>query len=265
MELPANCNLFLLTTPEKAPVAFNFDLPLAHFAYRIGQGPHLYRTDLRYSPKGGILVADIKSYTGEGRTDHIVREVEQECLKRSFRGVFFDFESVFRPELKQTLEQLAPVFQNYNWTLFLPESYAFSSPAVKIVIPTAISGGSLRQWLLDQIQVYGSDRLAVGLEWTAMDFTLPAYHGQGKPLDQKELASLRSERGNSVYFSDELCAHYFTYMNTGSDAHFVLYDDGASVARKLRLAASLGISDAFLPIPEEISCLEELLGKKKCN
>ena len=55
------------------------------------------------------------------------------------------------------------------------------------------------------------------------------------------------ERQPSVFFSDELCAHYFTFMSRQNGAHFILFDDLSSVRKKLHVARSLGISDALLP------------------
>lgn len=259
MELPSNCTLFLMATPLATSHLATCRFPLAHLAYRVGNGPHLYRTDLRYPAKGGVLVADRVGFTGGGNGEQLAQQVERECLRNGFSGAFFDFEGAVDPTLQAAITALLPVFQRHNWKLYLPEPYAVIAPASQIVISSALSGGSLRQRLSEVISQYGADHVTIGLEWVRMDFTLPATGGVGKPLSPAELEQLRSQRGHAVYFSDELCAHYFTYMNTGSDAHFVLFDDTASIVKKLLIAASLGISQAFLPIPEDSAQLHELL------
>ena len=43
-----------------------------------------------------------------------------------------------------------------------------------------------------------------------------------RPLTAEGLRRLRE--GKSVYFSDDLCARYFTYRS-GSENHYVLFDD----------------------------------------
>lgn len=258
MELPSNCEVYLIATPEFS-AALSSRLPLVHYAYRIGNGPHLFRTDLRYPAKGGILAADIGDFNGTGNSDGFVAEVERECGAHGFRGAFFDLDGESIVCLQKAFESLANSFRRRNQVLYVTEPYAFSSPAVQIVISTAISGGTLRQRLEDAMQRYGKDHVTLGVEWSAMDFTLPATSAAGKALSPAELSHLRVQCGRSTYFSDELCAHYFTYMNTGQDAHFVLFDDAASVTRKLRIAASLGITTAFLPIPEDRTLLDTLL------
>ncbi len=67
------------------------------------------------------------------------------------------------------------------------------------------------------------------------------------------------EREPAVFFSNELCAHYFTYMNRQNGAHFVLFDDAASIRKKLYLARSLDISDALLPYPAVADILRDIL------
>ena len=70
------------------------------------------------------------------------------------------------------------------------------------------------------------------------------------PLTREELRQRLEERAPSVFFSSELCAHYFTYMSRESGAHFVLFDDGATLRRKLEAAQSLDIRTVLAPWPE---------------
>ncbi len=100
--------------------------------------------------------------------------------------------------------------------------------------------------------------MVLGLEWAAEDFSLPAASGSGQALSWDELERLLAQHGGSAYFSDELCAHYFTYMHTGQSAHFVLYDTPASMAKKLITAAALGIREGFLPDPGRSDYLDQL-------
>ena len=99
----------------------------------------------------------------------------------------------------------------------------------------------------------------MAVERAAEDFFLPAPDGQGQPLTQSELAARLESLSPSVFFSDELCAHYFTYMNRQSGAHFVLFDDAGSIRKKLRMAAALGIGSALFYYPEVSDLLPEIL------
>ena len=67
------------------------------------------------------------------------------------------------------------------------------------------------------------------------------------------------QRTPSVFFSDQLCAHYFTYMSRENGAHFVLFDDAGSIRKKLLLARNLGIRQAVLAYPQVDDLLEDIL------
>ena len=106
---------------------------------------------------------------------------------------------------------------------------------------------------------YGAGRVALAVERAAEDFFLPSPTGQGMPLTREELQERLEERAPSVFFSSELCAHYFTYMSRQNGAHFVLFDDAGSIRKKLQTARSLGITAAVLAYPQVDDLLEEIL------
>lgn len=259
MELPQACKLYLMTQPEQVAQATQYGLDAAYLAYRVGNGPHLFRVHSPVTPRYGIMVLDNGGFNGQGKPETFCQEVLRECGARSFSGAFFDFDGPPNPVLKRAVELLAPAFQHRRWTLYVPEGYALPSPSVKVVVSTALSGGSLRQRLSEAAAAYGPERVALGLEWVAEDFALPALNGAGTRLERSELDRLLSERSPAVYFNHDLCAHYFTYMNTGQSAHFVLYDDASSMAKKLHIAAELGIREGFLPQPQSEALLRNLL------
>lgn len=265
MNLPPNMNLYLIITPQTAPQAYDCPLPLAHYAYRIGKGPHLFRTDSHNSAHGGILVTDLDEHSETRNFDNLLREIDWECTTRGYQGVFFDLETPPNPMFQKMMESLALNFQRRNRFIYLPEPYAFSSPAIKAVVPTALSSGSLRHRLEQAAQRFGPEQVALGIEWARTDFALPATSSGGRSLTEAELIQLRNRFGHAIYFSEDLCAHYFTYMNVGNNAHFVLFDDAASISKKLQLAALLNIHTAFLPFPEENHLQRGLLsqGDKK--
>ena len=114
----------------------------------------------------------------------------------------------------------------------------------RILIGTALSGGSLRELLEEAVAKYDVTQLALGVERTAMNFPLPCRGGYGTPLTPEKLAALRRSCGAPVFFSEALCAKYFTYR-AGGETRLVLFDDDETVHRKLTLAQSLGIEEAF--------------------
>lgn len=258
LELPEDLKLYLMTQPQHVAQARRRGLTPAHMLYRVGNGPHLFRSRSPVSAQGGVMVLDHRGFDGRGNAEPFCQEVIRECASRGFQGVFCDFEGAAIPVLQRSVERLAGAFQRRGWSLYVPENYAPSSSAVKVVVPTALSGGSLQQHLARAVQSYGAERVALGLEWVAEDFSLPAASGSGQALSLDELERLLAQHGGSAYFSDELCAHYFTYMHTGQSAHFVLYDTPASMAKKLITAAALGIREGFLPDPGRDDYLDRL-------
>ena len=53
----------------------------------------------------------------------------------------------------------------------------------------------------------------------------------------------------AVFFSQELCARYFTYMQD-QETHFVLFDDESTLRQKLKTGEAMGFSTAFFMWPE---------------
>ena len=60
-----------------------------------------------------------------------------------------------------------------------------------------------------------------------------------------EKEELLEQEQPAVFFSEDLCARYFTYRRE-NETRFVLFDDAETISRKLRLGAELGFSAAFL-------------------
>lgn len=259
-----NPTLYLLVPPHLRREAEHYEVTPAHLAYRVGSGPHLFRTQLPTPLRGGIMVLEHRGFDGTGNAETFCQEIVRECAARSFQGVFFDLEGEPVPVLERAIALLTPTFQKRGWMLYIPPCYAPNTTAGKVVIPTALSGGSLRHHLRETIDTYGAERVVLGLQWSREDFLLPAKEGSGTPLSADELNALKQKRRPNIYFSDDLCANYFTYMPTGESPHFVLFDDAASMAKKIDLAREMGIQEAFLPYPdsqEELSVL--LSGRKK--
>lgn len=262
MTTPNDIVLNLLISPQRRSEASRYCLTPAHLAYRVGGGPHLFRTQLPTPLNGGIMVLDREGFQGDGKVEPFIQEVVRECAARGFQGVFCDFEGTPTPTLERIIAMLSSAFQKREWSLYVPQGYADHAPNAKVVVPTALSGGSLRHYLREAMDHYGTQRVVLGLQWSREDFTLPARSGSGTPLSVAELNDIRQKRRPSVYFSDDLCAHYFTYMPTGESPHFVLFDDADSMSKKLDLARNLGIREAFLPYPDPPEELSRLLAER---
>lgn len=251
---------YILTAPPGCTQqAAAFGLPVGHMAYRVGPGARLLRASIPADLRGGLMVVDGSGFNGQGDAAAFCQQVLRECAARGFAGVILDLEGPPHPVLGQIVSRLAGPLSHRGWPLYVPEEYAHCSDQTKVILPSALSGGSLALRLSEAVQHYGAERVALGVQRTAEDFSLPSPTGSGVPLSREELSRRIQARGAATFFSDELCAHYFTYLSRHSGAHFVLFDDAGSIRKKLRMARELGLNACILAWPEVDDILPQIL------
>lgn len=251
--------LILTAPPTAAREATSHGLPVGHMAYRVGPGAHLLRANIPINLRGGLMVVDGGGFDGRGDAASFSQQVIRECSARGFDGVILDFEGRPHPLLGQIVNRLGTLLSRRNWPLYVTEEYAGFSDQARVIIPSALSGGSLSQRLSEAVERYGAERVALGVQRVAEDFTLPAPSGSGTPLSRQELSRRIESRGAAIFFSDELCAHYFTYMSRQNGAHFVLFDNAGSIRKKLQIARNLGLHACILAWPEVEDILTQIL------
>lgn len=251
--------LILTTPPDQSRAVLALGVPVAHMAYRVGGGPHLYRSNMPVAVRGGLMVIDDAGFDGQGESAPFCQEVIRECVARNFDGIVCDFEARPFSVLGKIVAELGEQTHRRGWPLYVTEPYARFSDKTKVLISTALSGGSLRQRLEEAAEQYGAERVALAVERVTQDFFLPSPSGQGVPLTQEELEKRMERLAPSVFFSNELCAYYFTYMSPQNGAHFILFDNAASIRKKLQVAQSLEITDALIPYPQVTDLLPEIL------
>ena len=151
-------HLILAAAPTEVMAARAYGLTLAHMAYRVGGGPHLFRANLPVSARGGLLLVSDSGFDGRGSPGPFCQEVLRECSARGYTGVICDFDRHF-PVLGRAVAELSPLLQRQGWPLYVPESYGRYSETARVLIPTALSGGTdaltradLRQNLEDVAQ-----------------------------------------------------------------------------------------------------------------
>jgi hypothetical protein len=176
--------------------------------------------------------------------------------------VIADFEGPVSDARTAFLCRLGEVLARNRRQLLVPEPYGRLAPTARVLISTALSGGTLRQRLEEAAAVYGGDRLALDLQRLRMDFPLPCPSGEGRPLTGPELEGLLEKREPSLFYSGDLCAKYFTYTENGA-GHFVLFDDAGTLSRKIRAGQELGIPFGLLQFPEVEDLLPQLFPRKR--
>jgi len=254
--------LYLAVTPEKLREASRYTDRLAHVAYRIGKEGRLVRRDLLARTRGGLMVLGDRDGGPVRDPAALCRDVWRECGNRGYGGVLADFEQTPASDKAAFLSALSRVLARNGKWLFVPESYGAQAGQAVVMICTALSGGNLRQRMEEAVQRFGRGRVALDLQRLRMSFPLPCPSGEGDPLTGQDLSALLEKKQQSVFYSSDLCAKYFTDTD-GSGSRFVLFDDADTLRRKIHLGQELGIAAAFLMYPEVEDVLPDLLGQRK--
>lgn len=196
-------------------------------------------------PRGGLM--GLRDRGGALRTAApLCRAIVSECRKNGYRGVLADLDPTAQDRLP-FLTQLSRALIAQGRVLYCPMQ--LPAEGARLLVGTAVSGGSLRALLESAVNRFGAERLALDLERVRMDFPLPCPTGCGVPLKAEEFDVLRRKAPDAVFYSRELMANYFTY-SSAEGTRFVLFDDAQTLRKKCALAASLGIEEAFVMYPE---------------
>ena len=240
--------LILLTPPQQLPQAMQWQGVIAHHCYRISPSFRLLRSGTP-SAKGGLMaISDTQTGTTPFRPA-FCQEVLQECASRGFSGILLDFDCRL-PALTQCIASLNTLCAAHHYNLYVPEYYSRAAPNACILISSAISGGSLAARLSQASDRFGPDRVVLALQRVREDFSLPAPSGSGTALSQAQLEHTLNTIHPSIFFSHELCARYFTYLDQEQSAHFVLFDDFDTLLHKIQVAHRCGIHTILSPWSE---------------
>ncbi|MDR0380508.1 MAG: hypothetical protein LBH86_00730 [Oscillospiraceae bacterium] len=226
---------------------------VAHLAYEVDPARALIRRRADLSARGGLMVLSDQTGAPAERDEAadvgaLCQMIVRICAEHDFEGVVADFETPAHGRLEQLVAECAPILEAKGLALYVSAEYAHCARTCRVVFPCAPVSGSVRECLAAARERYEGRRLAPEWQRLACDIALPKGAGRGAPLTPQALAQRMA--GRQVFFSQELCAHYFTYKSASGETHFVLYDDGQSLLKKLRLAAGFGIGEGFFLYPE---------------
>lgn len=243
---------YCAVTGEEAPCLPPYGFSPALLAYRLDPRIGLLRTGGAPPLPGGLLILSAGREDVPADPGLPISQIVQECRNRGAAGVVADWEQV-TPALARFTRLLAGQLSRCGLELFLPECYAPVSEQSRVMISSALSGGTLEARLKEALDTWGPGRTVLALERMREDFTLPCFSGRGRTLAPGDLDRFLRQNRPSVYYSGEFCARYFTYQE-GGRIHFVLYDDESTLAKKLELALSLGIRLFLAPWQEVSGC-----------
>ncbi|MBE6989271.1 MAG: hypothetical protein E7426_00805 [Ruminococcaceae bacterium] len=251
--------LYLAASPDRLAEARRYAVGTAHAAYRIGEASHLTALPLPTRLQGGLMLLSDREAPPVQEPEVLCRDILQTCRDRRYGGVVLDFEAPPVADRTRLVRQLDDLLPRRQLQLFVPERWAACTRQAAVVVCTALSGGSLRLRLQEVVDRFAPRCVVLDCQRLAMDFLLPTPNGEGAPLTMQELRRL--QQGRSIYFSEDLCARYFT-CSAGRHTRFVLFDDADTLRRKLQLAEELGISAAFFMLPEIEDLLDALFPRR---
>ena len=240
--MPQKIRTFLVTMPQDTNNAASVGLPSVYLYYQINTEGQLIRS-APISMKGGVMGI----YTDGQDCSHVDmgrlgKELIAEYQKQGFIGVLLDMDGANDAALVSGLSKL---LYSRGIVHFIPLSMAQASSQAKLIITSAVSGGSYQEMLTGYAGRYGANRLCLELVRTCSDFLMPSYSPEGTLLSPAQFREIIETYYPSVYFSQELCAKYCTYRKN-EENHFLLFDDASSAAQKLNIAAKQGFFAAFM-------------------
>ena len=248
--------LYVLSAPGESPAPSGPNRFPAILSHRIGPAGQLLHLNASPSPRGGVMVVCDSRESPIGSPHTLCSALLKECLRHNPRGLLLDLEH--RCTLyARLIPLLSPKLSRLGITLFLPEFLAHHVPDCRVLIPCALSGGSLALRLREAVEQYGPKRVIACLESTAEEFTLPCPTGAGRPLTPEQLTALLREQHPHPHFSPALCTRYFTFFR-GDTLHLVLCDDADCLREKHTCARQCGIFRFLIP-RHDISSIPDFL------
>ncbi|MCD8190650.1 MAG: hypothetical protein LUD78_10640 [Clostridiales bacterium] len=261
MENSAFPRLFCAVTTDEAQNLKQWPLEPVWMAYRAGDGPRLYRAAPPEAISGGLLAAEDSRLRQVGGSAVFCQQAVRECKARGAAGFWANWSRPPEGAMTALTAELDAALSRQGLTLWVGEPYGAACPTARVLVSSALSGGTLKGRLTGAMERLGQNRVVLAVERMAEDFPLPAVSGAGQPLTRRELAALQERHRPKRWYSGEFCAWYFTYEQEGQ-VHLVLYDDGESIRRKLLLAQGLGVARALVAWAEVKDCAEAIFAAK---
>lgn len=235
-----------------------FGLIPVHMTYEILPGPKLAGVGLTPETRGGAMLIACSGVPLAGDTQYCCRQVLGECQRRGFDRVILDFEGADTPDTQRLVSALSGSCKQRGLPLYLPEALASSADGCRVLVSSRVLSGTLESRLQTAAERWGRERVVLAIDAAAEDYPLPISGRIGVPLEREQLQVMIGRLEPAVFFDRGLCAHYFTYMAQGGQAHFILFDTARSVREKLDTAQHLGIPSALLAAPQVFGWLPEL-------
>lgn len=248
MSLPAS--VILVCAGADTARAAGHGHPLLDLCFRVTPCGALGRLKLSAHTAGNYI--GLGDFPTPAVTVHIksfVEEVLHEARAAQASGVFADLECN-TPAACQLCAALDEALAAQGVPFFVPAARAADTRYAILTVETAVSGGSLRGMVAGLQETHGAGRIAALLRPVSADFSLPAASPDGMALTPDAREALRARHGAQVFFSHELCAKYYTYMDADAHGHFVLFDDESTLEEKITQLTRQSVRYFFALYPD---------------
>ncbi|MBQ8974839.1 MAG: hypothetical protein IJ072_03830 [Oscillospiraceae bacterium] len=245
--------LIIAAPQEQLSAARSHGFPTAHLIYAVAPDGALSAADCPPA-QDCTMAVDISRYCGTSPRE-LAAQIMRELKSRGYRSLLLDTGRSVNSRQRQLAGDVCRMCGQAGTALFTYPALYDVCPGSYTLIGTALSGGSLDGHLRYAQKRFG--KLAIEIELCQRDFSLPSPDGQGLELTPCQLRFLCERYPVRRFFSQELCADYFTYK-FGRIAHLVLYDTAHTVAAKLDMASRLGIEYAFVHWRDISGCIQQL-------
>lgn len=235
--------VYVAADARDAGSAEKLGLPCVYLFYRVGENGALQRAQLPAAAKSGMMGIFEGPGLSSADPEKLARDIAVECTRRGYSGVLLDLTPL--AGMLVPLSALSQALRKQNVVHYIPAELASAAPGAKLVVSTAVSGGSFSQLLDEACARWGADNICLDITRTRSAFEMPGWSPEGRVLPRDEFSALLEKHMSSVFFSPELCAKYFT-CREGGKAQFVLFDDADTAAYKVDLARRRGLPAVFL-------------------
>lgn len=232
--------------------ASTYNTPLLQLCISVGNGMSLNRLYIPAKTEGDMLgISDMGITNGD--INFCVNSILHEVKKGEFSSVFADFERQ-DTAVYSLLNALDIRLNKEGIPLYVPLCNEKAVNYAILVVQSAISGGNLEEYILDLNEKH-KNRIAISIRPICTDFILPSKNTEGTHISQKEKQERMQKYNAGAFFSRELCAKYFTYMDENEQGHFVLFDDLGTISAKVQMFNNLPVKNIFALYPD----IEKLL------
>ncbi|MEA4920138.1 MAG: hypothetical protein VB078_04390 [Clostridiaceae bacterium] len=239
--MTGNMKTFTVSIGRDVPQATALGFPCAYLVYTADSGS--LKITSPPGPKGGLMgLYGTGVPLGGVDAERVAGEIAAQIKRRGFGGLLLDMPVT--DDGAAFVSRLCPFIASMGIVHYVPVEFASRAPQAKLILPSAISGGSFSEMLERYCSNFPPSRLCLELIKTQNDFTMPSQDPSGRPLSKQEFDYLLSRSGGGYYSSDLYC-RYFTYTGNDGAPHFVMFDDRVSAREKALLASRMGFFSCF--------------------